>query len=140
MYWKKIVFILLIVILMLSGCSGLGTSPTQTIEIQPTVTRIPPTLFPTALTPLTPTTTVTIPTFTPTSVSSSIYYMIVVDASEKMKEPFDGRTKMDAAREAIQGIMSGLDPGANFGLVLIGGSATNEGVDPCGQPSVVRTP
>ena len=140
MYWKKIVFILLIVSLLSSGCSGLGTSPTPTMEIQTTVTRIPPTLFPTALTPLTPTTTVTIPTFTSTSVSSSIYYMIVVDASEKMNEPFDGRTKMDAAREAIQGIMSGLDPGANFGLVVLGGSATNEGVDPCGQPSVVRTP
>src|SRR5688572_26426483 len=138
MYWKKIIFILLIVVLLSSGCSGLGTSPTPTIEIQPTVTRIPPTAYPTALTPLTPT-TVFIPTFTPTSVSESIYYMIVVDASEKMNEPFDGRTKMDAAREVVQGIMAGLDPGANFGLVLIGGSATNEAVDPCGQPSVVRT-
>jgi hypothetical protein len=66
--------------------------------------------------------------------------MFVVDASEKMNEPFDGKTKLEAARESVEAILSGLDPGANYGLVVIGGPPATEGIDPCNQPSVARTP
>src|SRR5262245_17792291 len=136
MYWKTIVLILLLS-LFLESCAGLTQTPV--VNKQPTVTRIPPTAYPTPLTPVSPTANF-IPSFTPTSVSSSIYYMIVVDASAAMSEPFDGSTKMDAARQAVQGIMAGLDPGANYGLVLLGGSPTNDESDLCTQPSVARIP
>lgn len=136
MSWKNIVFILLIVVLLNSGCSALGATPTAT-EMKPTVTRIPPTPYPTALTPLTPT---TIPSFTPTSPASSVYYMIVLDASEQMNESFASQTRWEAARETAQAIVDGLEPDAKYGLALIGGSATTEGIDPCNEPSVARTP
>jgi hypothetical protein len=136
MYWKTSVIILFISV-FLESCAGITQTPV--VNRQPTVTRIPPTAYPTQLTPVTPTTNF-IPSFTPTSVSSSIYYMIVVDASGTMSEPFDGRTKMDAAREAIQDILAGLDPAANYGLVLLGGSPMNDESDSCTQPSVARIP
>ena len=136
MHWKTSVIILFISVFLVS-CAGL--TPTPVVNKQPTVTRIPPTAYPTPLTPVTPTANF-VPSFTPTSVSSSIYYMIVVDASGAMSEPFDGRTKMDAARDAIQAIIAGVDPGANYGLVLLGGSPTNDESDLCTQPSVARIP
>lgn len=135
MHWNKFVFVFLII--LLAGCSGVTSTPV--VEARPTVTRLPPTLFPTAFTPVTPTITPTIPSFTPTSISSSIYVMLVLDASAAMTAAFDGKTKWDAARESAQAIMDGLDPGANYGLVVIGGSTPSEGVDPCNQPSVART-
>jgi len=135
MHLKNIVFILLIVLLT-AGCSGLGATP-ATVEIKPTVTRIPPTAYPTALTPITPT---TIPSYTPTSPAGFVYYMIVLDASASMNESFAGGTKWEAARESAQTILDGLEPAAKYGLVAIGGSATTEGIDPCNEPSVARTP
>lgn len=135
MCWKNIVFILLI--MSLAGCSSLGLTPSPTVEARATVTRFPPTAYPTALTPLTVT---TIPSYTPTSPASSVFYMIVLDVSAQMNEPFAGRTRWEAAREATETILNGLEPGAQYGLVTIGGSATNEGIDPCNQPSVARMP
>jgi hypothetical protein len=132
---KKVVFILLII--LSSGCSGLGMSPTQTVEVRPTITRIPPTAFPTALTALTPT---TVPSLVPTSTASSVYYMLVLDSSAQMNEAFAGNTRLDAGRETAAAILDGLEPGARYGLVTVGGSATAEGYDPCIQPSVARIP
>ena len=124
-------------IFLLAGCAPTATVPVPTRTPLPTVTRFPPTQTP-SLVPFSSATTA--PSFTPTSVSNSIYFMFVVDASEKMNQPFDGKTKMDAARESIRAILAGLDPGANYGLVVIGGSSSTEGVDPCNQPSVTRVP
>jgi len=134
MYWKSKV-IILITILFLTACSG--PTPSPTLEVPPTVTRFPPSATPTPLIMLTAT---TIPSYTPTSPSSSIFTMIVLDASAKMTDPFDGKTKWDAARESAQTILDGLAPEATYGLVVIGGSATNEGVDLCNEPSVARVP
>jgi hypothetical protein len=135
MHWKNIVFILLI--MSLAGCSSLGFAPSPTVEVRATVTRFPPTAYPTALTPLTVT---TIPSYTPTSPASSVFYMLVLDASAQMNEPFADRTRWEAARDAAQSILNGLEPGAQYGLVVIGGSVTTEGIDPCNQPSVARMP
>jgi len=66
--------------------------------------------------------------------------MIVVDASEEMNEAFGGKTKLQAALESIDVILEGLDPDANYGLIVIGGSTLGEGVDPCDEPSVVKYP
>jgi hypothetical protein len=136
MRWKIIVLILLFVVSS-AGCSNLGLDPEQMVEVRATVTRFPPTAYPTALTPLTVT---TIPSYTPTSPASSVFYMIVLDVSAQMNEPFAGRTRWEAARETAQSILNGLEPGAQYGLVTIGGSVTNEGIDPCNQPSVARMP
>jgi hypothetical protein len=65
--------------------------------------------------------------------------MIVLDASANMNEAFDGQTKWDAANESINAILEGLEPGANYGLVTVGGSASAEGIDPCDEPSNVRS-
>jgi hypothetical protein len=134
MHWKNFALILSIT-LLLAGCAG--TPQTQFVEVQPTVTRIPPTAYPTALTPLTPT---TIPSYTPTSPASSVYYMIVLDASAQMNESFASSTRWEAARETAQAIVGGLEPDAQYGLVVIGGSATTEAIDPCNEPSVARLP
>ena len=124
-------------ILLLAGCAPTATAPVPTGTPLPTITRFPPTE--TSI-PMTFSTATTAPSFTPTSVSNSMYFMFVVDASEKMTQPFDGKTKMDAARESIQAILGGLEPGANYGLAVIGGSSATEGVDVCNQPSVTRIP
>jgi uncharacterized protein YkvS len=65
--------------------------------------------------------------------------MIVLDASAKMNEAFDGRTKWDAANESINAILEGLEPGANYGLVTVGGSSSGQAVDPCNEPSNVKS-
>ena len=132
MQWKFTTFIL-VNILVLAGCSGSGAGSTSTVE--PTVTRFPPTV---TYTPPTLTTATANPTYTPTSVASFVHYMIVLDASSGMNGDFDGGTKWDAASESIQAILDGLEPDANYGLVVLGGSnVTNE--DSCDQPSVART-
>jgi len=64
--------------------------------------------------------------------------MIVVDSSVNMDAPFDGKTKMEAARESASTILAGLEPGANYGLVTIGGAPAADGADLCNQPSVVN--
>jgi von Willebrand factor type A domain len=112
----------------------LNGTPTFT----PTITLTPTqTLTPTAT--ATNTFTVT-PSATVTPQKQGVYYMIVLDASSKMTEAFDGKTKWDVARDSINAILAGLEPGANYGLVTIGGTSSGEGVDPCNEPSNVRSP
>jgi hypothetical protein len=104
---------------------------TPTITITPTQT-----LTATATVTSTPTSTLT-PTATPKA--QGVYYMIVLDASSKMTETFDGKTKWDAAQSSINAILSGLEPGANYGLVTIGGAASSDSADPCSEPSAVKS-
>jgi tetratricopeptide (TPR) repeat protein len=84
------------------------------------------------------------PTITPSPTlqtrSELLYYMIVLDASEKMKESFNGRSKWDAALESVNIIIEGLDANANYGLVVVGGSNTSTTLDPCREPSTATTP
>lgn len=132
---KAITFIILSVLLVTS-CSGAAASPTPTIKVEPSVT-----LIPSATSTRTPPPTATsIQPATPTPLSNAVYYMIVLDASAKMNEAFDGGTKWDAAYDSINSILDGLEPGANYGLVVIGGSSATEGMDPCNEPSVVSLP
>jgi len=98
-------------------------TPTQTLTATPTVTN----------------TFTSTPSATPTPKAQGVYYMIALDASVKMTEAFDGRTKWDAANASINAILEGLEPGANYGLVTVGGSAFAEGVDPCNEPSNVKS-
>lgn len=105
----------------------------------------PPTITPTPT--CTPTDT-TIPTFTftskpsptPTLASDATYYMIVLDASEKMKESFHGQSKWDVALHSATTIIDGLDRHAKYGLVVIGGSNSSGLGDPCGDPSTLAVP
>ena len=98
-------------------------TPTQTLTATPTVTN----------------TFTSTPSATPTPKAQGVYYMIVLDASEKMDEAFDGQTKWDAANGSINAILQGLEPGANYGLVTVGGSSSGEAVDPCNEPSNVKS-
>jgi hypothetical protein len=129
-------FILLMLLLLVAGCSGLDATPSPTVSPQPTVTLIPSATF--TYTP--PPTATSIQPATPTPLANAIYYMIVLDASGAMNEPFDSRTKWDAARASAEAILKALEPGANFGLVLIGASSPTEEVDLCNEPSVPQMP
>ncbi len=68
------------------------------------------------------------------------FYMFVLDASLRMTESFETQTKWDAALRAIDSILVGLEPGANYGLVAIGGASGIGSSDPCGEPSLVTLP
>lgn len=127
---RKSIVIILLISLFITGCTGAGTPPVQKSE--PTVTLIPSVTN--TFTP--PPTATNIQPSTPTPISNAVYYVIVLDASEKMKEPFAGGTKWDAARGAAEAIVKGLEPGAKYSLVVIGGSSPTEGLDPCNEPSV----
>lgn len=98
-------------------------TPTQTLTATPTVTN----------------TFTSTPSATPTPKAQGVYYMIVLDASAKMNEAFDGQTKWAAANGSINAILEGLEPGANYGLVTVGGSFSGEAVDPCNEPSNVTS-
>lgn len=129
--------LLLTVLLLVTGCSGAGTPASPTVPPEPTVTRVPSVTF--TYTP--PVTTATsFQPVTPTPRTNDIYYMIVLDASAGMKESFGGVTKWDAARATVEAILRGLEPGANYNLVVIGASSQTKGLDLCNEPSVVRTP
>src|SRR5678815_5207952 len=65
--------------------------------------------------------------------------MPVLEASAGMTKAFDGKTQWDAARDRANTILAELEPGASYGLVTVGGSASNEGVDPCGEPSALKS-
>jgi hypothetical protein len=64
--------------------------------------------------------------------------MIVLDASSAMNRDFGGTTKLDIVSESIQKLITGLEPRANYGLVVLGGSNVT-GEDSCSQPSVARS-
>jgi hypothetical protein len=85
-------------------------------------------------------TATTIPSYTPTAAASVVYYMFILDASAHMQATFDGVTLADAAREAAQTMLAGLEPSAQYGLITLGASALTEGADPCNEPSVARMP
>ncbi len=108
-------------------------TPTLTPSITPTPSQTL-TTTPTQTQTSTPTLSAT-----PTPKAQGVYYMIVLDASAKMTQAFDGQTQWDAANESITAILQGLEPGANYGLVTVGGSAFAEGVDPCDEPSNVTS-
>jgi len=105
---------------------------TPTITVTPTLTTTS-----TATITLTPTAT---QTFTPTPKTQGVYYMIVLDASETMQELFDGQKKWDLAQEAVGAILENFEPGANYGLIVIGGEPALPGVDLCSEPSSLKAP
>ena len=104
-----------------------GTStPTPTNTSPPTVTS-------------TSTLTQTlIPTATPEE--QGIFYMFVLDASVTMTESFEAQTKWDAALRAVDSILVGLEDGANYGLVAIGGAPGIGSSNPCEEPSLLSVP
>ena len=107
-----------------------------TPSLTPTITSTP-TQTPTQT--LTSTSTVTLtPTATGTPRVQGVYYMIVLDASANMTEAFDGKPKWDAALESVTAILEGLEPGAKYGLVVVGGTPSAEDVDACNEPSAVK--
>jgi len=64
-----------------------------------------------------------------------VYYMVVLDASDAMKEPFDVHpSKWIAVREAFQDFYDRSHPVSSYGLVLIGGQNPQEDSgSPCSQ-------
>jgi len=101
------------------------------------------TLTPTQIPSRTPTATSTFtitPSATPTPKEQGIYYMIVLDASLRMLEAFETESKWDAAVRAVNAILEAREDGANYGLVVIGGSGSQDGANPCDQPSAVTVP
>ena len=129
---SKFIIHLVAVVLMLAGCSG-KENPTPTLAPTNTITPFPPS--PTH-TPFVAYTSTNISTFTPTPVGNNVYYMFVLDASTAMTKPFDGRTRWDAANELLSALVTRMAPGANYGLIVVGGSPLTEGLDPCNEPSV----
>jgi hypothetical protein len=110
---------------------GLPTStPTITPTITLTFTRTP---IPTSTSTATP-----IPTATPKE--QGIFYMFVLDASVTMLESFEAQTKWDAALRAVDSILVGLEDGANYGLVAIGGAPGIGSSNPCDEPSLLSVP
>lgn len=122
--------IILFLVMLISGCAG--ATPAPTLTPLPTATFVSPTLMNQEL-PTQPTST-TIPTYTATSPASAVYYQIIVDASTNRTA--DWQTVQTAAHK----ILNALEPTANYSLITIGAAPATEGVDPCLQPSVARTP
>ena len=129
-------FIFLFVLMVSAGCSGADGTPTATGTSAPTVTLIPSE----AVTRTPPPTATSIQQPTPTPLANAVYYMIVLDSSRNMNVAFDGSNKWDAAKETANAILGGLEPGANYGLVVIGGSPSAQNSDPCSEPSVALLP
>jgi len=112
------------------------------LEVVPDCCNVLPTQTPTLTIPPTITNT-SVPTFTFTPLPSAIptpeaqgrYYMIVLDASETMNETFDGRSRWDAAKDSLNVILEVLDIRSNYGLVVVGGSESEQSDNPCSNPS-----
>lgn len=117
-------YYVLVILVVAPDCCGFIPTTTSTTTGTPTPT---------------PTFTST-PDPTPTRKEHGTYYMIVLDASLKMQESFDGKTKWDAALEAINAILRSREEEANYGLVVIGSSESANGADPCTQPSSLTLP
>jgi hypothetical protein len=122
--------IILFIIMLISGCAG--ATPAPTLTPLPTATFVSPTLMSHELP--TQSTSTTIPTYTATSAASAVYYQIVLDASSNRSADWD------SVQTSAQKILDALEPTANYSLITIGASPPTEGVDPCLQPSVARTP
>ena len=108
-----------------------------TPTLTPTIT-LTPTQTPTQTLTATFTATLT-PTATVTPKVQGVYYMFVLDASAKMTGAFGESTKWDAALESVSAILQGLAPGANYGLVAVGGTPNGADIDSCNEPSSVKT-
>ena len=126
----------LFILALIAGCSGGDVMPTASATTAPTVTLLPSA----AVTFTSPPTATQIQPSTPTPLANAVYYMIVLDSSSDRNIGFDGSTEWDAARETMDAVLVGLEPGANYGLVVIGGSSSAEGSDPCSEPSVALLP
>lgn len=109
----------------------------STIFNNPVIPTRTPT--PTPLLTVTASPSITV-TASPPPGSQSQYYMIVLDASEAMKEAFDGRSKWEAARESVDFFLDRLNEHSNYGLIVVGDSPNVGAVDPCGEPSDLRIP
>jgi hypothetical protein len=73
--------------------------------------------------------------------SESLYYMVVLDASGDMMSSFDGKTKWEAARDAVQKILGDFNDHSNYGLILVGGrKLEGSNNDPCQSPSTPNIP
>ena len=105
-------------------------TPTPTATLSPT---------PTQTLTITPSPTITL-TPSPQPISDLLYYMIVLDASEKMNESFHGQSKWHVAVNTLIQIINGLNPRAHYGLVIVGGSNSSGLGDPCGDPSTPAIP
>jgi hypothetical protein len=101
----------------------------------------PPTLSPTPTQTLTmtPSSTATL-TPSPKPFSDSIYYVIVYDSSQNMDETFHGQKKWEVARNLLIEIINGLNSRAQFNSVVIGGSDSADGTDPCNSPASLTLP
>ena len=89
----------------------------------------------------TPTLTLTqTPMPTATSEEQGIFYMFVLDASVTMTESFEAQSKWDAALRAVDSILVGLENGANYGLIAIGGAPGIGSSNPCEEPSHLSVP
>ena len=102
----------------------------------------PPTFTPTPTQTSTNTSTATstFPPSTATPEEQGIFYMFVLDASVTMTESFEAQTKWDAALRAVDSILVGLEDGANYGLVAIGGAPGIGSSNPCEEPSLLAVP
>jgi len=78
----------------------------------------------------------------PPTVAEMIYYMVVLDASDAMREPFDRfPSKWNAVQEAFQKFYDQSHLDSYYGLVLIGGQNPQEGNgSACSIPSVPMIP
>jgi hypothetical protein len=78
----------------------------------------------------------------PPNLAETTYYMVVLDASDAMKEPFDTYpSKWVAVQEAFQQFYARSHPDSNYGLVLIGGQNPQErSREHCFLPTVPMIP
>ena len=74
----------------------------------------------------------------PNPLASNIYYMVVLDASENMKQTLEGDvTKWSAVQQTFDDFYTRSHELSNYGLVLIGGqNPREENSVPCDSPSV----
>jgi len=108
-----------------------------TPTLTPTITQTP-TRTPTQTITATTTASST-PTSTVTPKVQGVYYMLVLDASANMTGAFDGGARWDAVLGSVSAILDGLAPGANYGLVAVGGAPTADNIDSCNEPSSVKS-
>ena len=71
---------------------------------------------------------------------SFLYYMIVLDASERMKETFEDKSKWEAALESLEILLKRFNPDAHYSLVTVGGRIGDSDADPCEEPSKLTMP
>jgi hypothetical protein len=69
----------------------------------------------------------------PVPTAQRLHYFIILDASERMKEGFDGEAKWTVARDAAIDLLSSTLPSrANYGLIVLGGTPESS-AQKCGR-------